>query len=146
MLGMLQFHVRLPSPFSRTHIWLTQACTKEHCTPRRALGKHWSLRDGTWGEESSWVKTRFVQTACCMVLINILNTFQKPDRIFWGVMYLLCISFTLGTVLNDPVWRFSYMALSRSFSLLSLEPKALWSRVHERSSRYHSANHTFGSD
>lgn len=42
-----------------------------------------SLRDETWGEESSWGKAWFVQTACCMVLIIFMNTFQKSYRI-WG--------------------------------------------------------------
>lgn len=107
-----------------------------------------SLRDETWGEESSWGKAWFVQTACCMVFIIFMNTFQKSYRIWGGggVMYLLCISSGLEIVLNYPIQCFSYIALSWNYSLLSMEPKALLSRFPERSSRYHGANRTFGSD
>lgn len=64
---------------------------------------------------------------------------------FFGVMYLLCISFQLETALNYPIQGSSYKALTCNYSLLSLEPEVLLSGFPERSSRYHGANHTFGS-
>lgn len=152
MLGMLQFTLQpmsdcpIPS-WEYASVWcsLTQRSTVHP--------------DGLWASAESegwnlrWRKLLGKGLICSNSLLYGFNNFYEYiSEILQdlggegGVMYLLCISSGLEIVLNYPIQCFSYIALSWNYSLLSMEPKALLSRFPERSSRYHGANRTFGSD
>lgn len=145
--GMLQ-SIAQPTPtnaqsFLESVTWFG---TKEHSTPRRALEQ--SLKSEGW--KLRWRKLLRIDKICSISMLYGFNTFSehisKTLKNFLRVVYLLRISFRLETVLNHPIQRFSYIALSWNYSLLSMEPETLSSRFPEWSSRYHGANRTFGSD
>ena len=112
------------------------------------MGSEQVLKSEGWN--LTWRKLLGKGLICSNSLLYGFNKFSEyiseALQDFLGVMYLLCIYFRLETVLNYPVQCFSYIALSWNYTLPSMEPKALLSRFPERSSRYHGANRTFGSD
>lgn len=137
-----------PSPCQTVRPLLENTCLRDAASHAGALGTQtapaWNLR---WGK---LLGRELIHSNSLLYGFNTSSEYisKTLQDFFWrgGRGACICSAFVLDCLkLSSSMFPLHSFEL-KLLSLLSMEPKALLSRFPERSSRYHGANSTFGSD